>query len=354
MFLAINEMKHSKLRYALVIGVMFLIAYLVFFLTGLAYGLAQENRMVVDKWDADHILLAEESNNNLNMSMVSTNVFDDVSADEKAILAQTAGVITQEDVDEKVNVQFFGIVPDQFLVPNIIEGEMFTNDNETVADVSLKEQYGLSLGDRVTLAGNDKELTIIGFTDDAKFNVSPVLYTSIRANQEIRFDQPETVDEAPINAIVTRGQLNDTPDELETVNIATFINELPGYSAQVLTFGFMIGFLIIIAAIVIGIFVYVLTMQKSEIFGVMKAQGISSRYISTSVIAQTFLLTALGVMIGLLSTLGTSLLLPEAVPFQIKIEFFTGISGLIIVIAVLGAFFSVRSIVKIDPLKAIG
>lgn len=50
MFLAINEMKHSKLRYALVIGVVFLIAYLVFFLTGLAYGLAQENRTAVDKW----------------------------------------------------------------------------------------------------------------------------------------------------------------------------------------------------------------------------------------------------------------------------------------------------------------
>ena len=34
MFLALNEIMHSKLRYALVAGVMFLIAYLVFFLTG--------------------------------------------------------------------------------------------------------------------------------------------------------------------------------------------------------------------------------------------------------------------------------------------------------------------------------
>ena len=59
MFLAINEMKHSKLRYALVIGVVFLIAYLVFFLTGLAYGLAQENRTAVDKWQADRILLSD-------------------------------------------------------------------------------------------------------------------------------------------------------------------------------------------------------------------------------------------------------------------------------------------------------
>lgn len=46
MFLALNEIMHSKLRYALVAGVMFLIAYLVFFLTGLAYGLAQDNSQV--------------------------------------------------------------------------------------------------------------------------------------------------------------------------------------------------------------------------------------------------------------------------------------------------------------------
>ncbi|MDN6690812.1 MAG: ABC transporter permease, partial [Enterococcus sp.] len=84
MFLAINEIKHSKLRYTLVMGVMFLIAYLVFFLTGLAYGLAQDNRTAVDKWDADSILLTEEANNNLNMSMIPLKTFDDVKADEKA------------------------------------------------------------------------------------------------------------------------------------------------------------------------------------------------------------------------------------------------------------------------------
>lgn len=108
MFLAINEIRHSKLRYALVTGVMFLIAYLVFFLTGLAYGLAQENRTAVDKWSASEILLAEEANNNLNMSMIPRNLYDEVKADEKAVLAQTAGVITRESGGEKVMAAFLG------------------------------------------------------------------------------------------------------------------------------------------------------------------------------------------------------------------------------------------------------
>lgn len=354
MFLAINEIRHSKLRYALVTGVMFLIAYLVFFLTGLAYGLAQDNRMAVDKWEADQILLTEEANDNLNMSMLPSSLYDEVDAPEKAVLAQTAGVVTKEDNGEKVDVTFFGIDPDQFLAPNITDGEMFASDDEAVADSSIEEEYGISIGDTIKLAGSDKKLKIVGFTDNARFSVAPVLYTSIGAYQEIRFEKEDDSENARINAIVTRGKIKEVPDDLVATDISKFINELPGYNAQVLTFGFMIGFLIVIAAIVIGIFIYVLTMQKSEIFGVMKAQGISSRYIAFSVIAQTFLLATSGVLIGGLATIGTALVLPAAVPFQINLLFFASISVMMILIAMLGAFFSVRTIVKIDPLKAIG
>lgn len=354
MFLAINEIRHSKLRYALVTGVMFLIAYLVFFLTGLAYGLAQDNRMAVDKWEADQILLTEEANDNLNMSMLPRSLYDEVDAPEKAVLAQTAGVVTKEDNGEKVDVTFFGIDPDQFLAPNIIDGEMFASDDEAVADSSIEEEYGISIGDTIKLAGSDKKLKIVGFTDNARFSVAPVLYTSIGAYQEIRFEKEDDSENARINAIVTRGKIKEVPDDLVATDISKFINELPGYNAQVLTFGFMIGFLIVIAAIVIGIFIYVLTMQKSEIFGVMKAQGISSRYIAFSVIAQTFLLATSGVLIGGLATIGTALVLPASVPFQINLLFFASISVMMILIAMLGAFFSVRTIVKIDPLKAIG
>lgn len=354
MFLAINEIRHSKLRYALVTGVMFLIAYLVFFLTGLAYGLAQDNRMAVDKWEADQILLTEEANDNLNMSMLPRSLYDEVDAPEKAVLAQTAGVVTKEDNGEKVDVTFFGIDPDQFLAPNITDGEMFASDDEAVADSSIEEEYGISIGDTIKLAGSDKKLKIVGFTDNARFSVAPVLYTSIGAYQEIRFEKEDDSGNARINAIVTRGKIKEVPDDLVATDISKFINELPGYNAQVLTFGFMIGFLIVIAAIVIGIFIYVLTMQKSEIFGVMKAQGISSRYIAFSVIAQTFLLATSGVLIGGLATIGTALVLPAAVPFQINLLFFASISVMMILIAMLGAFFSVRTIVKIDPLKAIG
>lgn len=356
MFLALNEIMHSKLRYALVAGVMFLIAYLVFFLTGLAYGLAQDNRTAVDKWEADSIVLSKDANSNLGMSMITKKTAEEVEGGKVAYLAQTPGVVTSKDSTEegKINVSIFGIDKDQFIMPNLVEGKAFNNDDEAIGDISLKEEYGLAVGDTVKLSGSDKTFKLTGFTDHAKFNVSPVLYTTINAYQQIRFEKEDTSENARINAIVVRGKINDLPEDLEQIKISKFINELPGYNAQVLTFGFMIGFLIVIAAIVIGIFIYVLTMQKINIFGVMKAQGITGGFIARSVVAQTFILSFVGILLGLVGTVGTSLVLPDAVPFQSNWLFFGVISLLMLVVAVLGALFSVRTIVKIDPLKAIG
>lgn len=364
MFLAWKEIKYSKTRFALIVGVMTLVSYLVYFLTGLAYGLAQDNRTSVDKWEADGIVLTDESNQNINMSMMTFAEAEEVDANETALLGLTSSVIQKEgntSEDSKINVTFFGIDPDEFIMPEVIEGETFANEDEVVADISLKEEDGIELGDIVELSGTDKAVEVVGFTENAKFNVAPVLYTTIPAYQEIRFEAVDDSENGRISAVVVRdggeegiASVTGDSDKLKGYSIKEYISNIPGYNAQVLTFGLMIGFLIVIAAVVIGIFIYVLTLQKSSMFGVMKAQGISSGYIAKSVVAQTFLLAVFGIGIGLLLTIGTSLVLPATVPFTANWFFIEGITVLMIGVAVLGALFSVRTVVKIDPLEAIG
>lgn len=354
MFLAINEIKASKLRYFLVIGVVFLIAYLVFFLTGLSYGLAQDNRTAIDKWQAEDIIVASESNNNLAMSQLTKQAADAVTATEKAYLTQLPSVLKVGGEDETTNVSFLGIDRTQFLKPAITSGRMFQADNEAVIDDSLQELYGIKLGETLALTKSTVAIKVVGIMHQAKYNVAPVIYVSQSTIDHLKGMETSTASTRPINAIVTRGSVSGLTNDMKQLTIQAFINKLPGYNAQVLTFAFMIGFLIVIAAIVISIFIYVLTMQKVAIFGVMKAQGISSGYIAKSVVMQTFLLATAGVLAGVLCTIGSAYVLPEKVPFQLDTVFFVGIGCLMVLFAVLGAFFSVRAIVKIDPLKAIG
>lgn len=350
MFLAWNEMKHSKLRYGLVVGVIFLIAYLVFFLTGLANGLAQTNRSAVDSWKSDYVILNEQANKNLRMSRFSVDLKNDVNADKMAELTQASTTIKDKEKN-KINVNLFAIKQDEFLRPKLSEGKLFSKTGEVVADSSLKKSYQLKIGDKITLGDSTKKLTITGFTDNASFNVQPVLYMTKETLASVLADNAQV---NTISALVIRGKVNQVPKELESMTTSTFIENLPGYKAQNLTFSFMIGFLIVIAAIVIGIFIYILTLQKKVIFGVLKAQGISNGYLSRMVFAQTFILAILAVSLGLALTLLSAVFLPTSVPFQVNPLFFAGISVLMVLIAVFGALFSVVSIVKVDPLKAIG
>ena len=71
-----------------------------------------------------------------------------------------------------------------------------------------------------------------------------------------------------------------------------------------------------------------------------------------SVVIQTFLLATFGTVTGLILTILSGFVLPVTVPFQTNLLFFIGIAILLILFAVLGAFFSVRTVVKIDPLEA--
>lgn len=356
MFLAIEEMRQNKLRYGLILGLLILVAYLVFFLTGLAYGLMQENRAAIDKWQAQTILLNKEANKLLAPSKFDAKLFEEVKADEAALLFFQSGVAwqggAQADDEDKERVSVFGIAADDFLLPNIVEGRAFEASHEAVVASDLLEELGLSIGDKLALGESEELLTIVGTTDRAAYGVAPVVYLAAEDYQALfQADQPVKL----ASAVVVKGDVASYPDEtLEALDMAEFIEKIPGYRAQNLTFAFMISFLVLIAAVVIAIFIFVLTTQKSPIFGLMKIQGLSTPYIASSVLGQTLILAGLGTVIGLGLTLASSLVLPSAVPFEHNWFFYGGISTSLLVFALLGALFSVGAIVKVDPLKHIG
>lgn len=354
MFLAWKEMKKNKLRFTLITGVLMLVAFLVFFLSGLATGLQHLNREAVDKWDADAIVLTEESDKSLGLSSMTVQDHEGIDADETAVLGQFSAIANNED--EKANISVFGINEDEFLMPEVTDGEKFTKENEVIAGDKLKED-GFAIGDTLSLSGTEAELTIVGFTDNARFHGSPVLYTDLDTFHRVKFGELAEQNSDRINGVVIRTDNVDaieTPEEIEVIGIDTFIENLPGYTEQNLTLNLMIYFLIVISAIIVAIFLYVLTVQKMSMFGVLKAQGISSRYLANSVIAQTFLISFIGVVIGFGLTLLTGAFLPSAVPVSFDMVTMMIYGLIFVVVAIMGAVFSVRTIVKIDPLQAIG
>lgn len=348
MFLAWNEIKRNKLKFSLIVGVLIMVSYLLFLLSGLANGLMNMNREGIDKWHADAIIMNDNANQTIQQSKFKTS---DVPNDfkEKATLKQSAVIASNGRTEE--NALLFGVASQSFLIPRIIDGKSFQKENEVVIDASLKEK-GFKVGDTIDLAQSDETLKVVGISESAKFNASPVLFANDATIAKIN---PMLTKEVT-NAIVVKDpnwQQVKLDSKLEAIKINSFIENLPGYQAQNMTLNFMIVFLFAISATVVGIFLYVMTLQKTHLFGVLKAQGFMNGYLAKMVIAQTFILASIGALIGLGLTMLTGVFLPTAVPVKFDAITLAIFAIVLIGVSLLGSVFSVLSIRKIDPLKAI-
>lgn len=349
MFLAWNEIRRNKLKFGLIIGVLTMISYLLFLLSGLANGLINMNKEGIDKWQADAIVLNKDANQTVQQSVFNKKDIEN-KYKKQATLKQTGEIVSNGH--QKDNVLVFGVEKSSFLVPSLIEEHKATKDNEVLADETLKNK-GFKIGDTLSLSQSDEKLHIVGFTESAKYNASPVIFTNdatiAKINPRLTGDK--------INAVVVRDtnwkdkKLNQ---ELEAVSINDFIENLPGYKPQNLTLNFMISFLFVISATVIGIFLYVMTLQKTSLFGILKAQGFTNGYLANVVISQTLILALFGTAFGLLLTGVTGAFLPDAVPVKFDVLTLLVFAIVLMIVSVLGSLFSILTIRKIDPLKAIG
>lgn len=227
MFLAWNEIRRNKLKFGLIIGVLTMISYLLFLLSGLANGLINMNKEGIDKWQADAIVLNKDANQTVQQSVFNKKDIEN-KYKKQATLKQTGEIVSNGH--QKDNVLVFGVEKSSFLVPSLIEGHKATKDNEVLADETLKNK-GFKIGDTLSLSQSDEKLHIVGFTESAKYNASSVIFTNdatiAKINPRLTGDK--------INAVVVRDtnwkdkKLNQ---ELEAVSINDFIENLPGYKPQ--------------------------------------------------------------------------------------------------------------------------
>ena len=360
MFLALKELKHSKLRYVLVIFIMTLIVWLVLFVSGLANGLAKENASAIEQDSATHFVVQDETENRLARSAITDKQLEEVKAEygEKATPLQVnTATIVPKNSKQKTDVTYFGIDKKQFMAPVVTEGTPLKDltGNEVVVDDKMKAD-NFKLGSRFTDERSGVVYTIKGFTTGQAYSHTPVVYMNGSAFDEMIPKTKHTI--GKYSAIV----LNITDKEAEKGNfkgltIVTqkdIVENIPGYSAEQGSLTMMIVFLIVIATFVLAAFFYVITIQKMSQFGVLKALGATNAYLSRSLLSQILVLAIISIVISILLTLGVASILPAGMPFAMTPMMITGISAIFIVVSVLGSLLSLYRVFKVDPIEAIG
>src|SRR5690625_1220603 len=215
MFLALKEIKHNKGRFSLIIALILLIGYLVYFLSALAYGLASSYTNGIDKINASQLLLKNDSNDNVMMSMLDNQTFEDLKVDgSKAKLGLFPAIILKHEnnanlLETKEEVFVFGVEELSFFLPG---NNLTLNENEMIVDESIKE-LGYKKGDQISISGTDIKWVIKDFVKKSTYQTAPIVYISLDNWKEYRFGNKAT---ELYNAIFIKGNITKNVDTLQS------------------------------------------------------------------------------------------------------------------------------------------
>lgn len=364
MFLALREMRHARLRFALIAAMIVLVASLVFIISGLATGLSTGNTAAIDRMPVDRLVVSADSGQRLDRSTVSAKDAKTVAAVEDITLAEPIGIssatVTGQKNDTLIGVSLFGIEPDGVMMPHITSGTSFTESkatNPVVVNETLKND-GVQVGDTITVIPGDITLTVVGMTSGETYRLAPVVFLPLEFWQTMQPQQPGLPTD-PATAILVKGDsaaFDAIPRQVPGSTVATKAeveNQIPGESAQNSTLLMIQLFLVVIAAGIIAAFFAIITVQKTPELGVMKALGAHTGYLAQSLILQAVLLTVIGVVIGIAIADTVGMAFGNAVPYHIGVAQMLEFGGVLLLVAILGTSLSLTRIARIDPLDAI-
>lgn len=369
MRLALRELRRRPGRFAVATVILTLIALLLVFLGGLLDGLLGSSTGAYRAQRADLVVYSDEARSSLVRSRITAEdreraeATDGVGAVGGLGSAQLGGRIDDEDARELVSTVLFGYE----LAPEGLP-ETPPEAGAVVADNSL-EADGVEEGSTLYLGPARSPVEVVGFTSDTRYSGQGSLWGSLETWREVvGANRPgEAVGDDVVQALVVRtaegsdaGEVaaavdRATDDATATLTLAAATEALPGVSQQRATFNQIIGVTVVIAVVVVALFFALVTVERTALYGILKALGASGRTLFAGVVAQAVVVTLIASTVGGAAALALDAVIPPGnIPFEVTPGRLIGSVVLLLVSAVVGCAFSLRRVLRIDPASAIG
>jgi putative ABC transport system permease protein len=376
-YLAFKETWRNRGRFFLVSLVIALIALLVLFIAALGEGLGNGNRQYIANLDAQLVVFLDKSDYNISASRLSDtklraiqrlNGVDDAGP---IYTANTAIILSDNKV---LKVSLLGVNWGHPGSPKIVVGRGFLSNTatEAVIDRNVALRTNIKVGDEITIRSTQgvKDefffLVVVGLTEGQSYFFQPTIFVPPAVWEKDRPKSDAELNSTTPVANIIAVRLKDPTQVaqmqqslvaniqgIQVADIATTINNIPGYSAQqgtVQTQGF---FTLLIGVLVIGGFFQIQILQKVPQIGVLKAIGATNAVVGLASVLQIMLVTAVGVAIGGLMTFVFSLFFPPTIPLVFNGQASAFAVLVLLAIGPVGGLVSVFYAVRIEPLKAL-
>lgn len=378
LYLAWREIWRYRGRYFLISLVIALITVLVLFIAGLAEGLGAGNREYLEKLNADLILYQDSVDLSIPSSRLDHAKLNDVRRIEgvKAVgsLGFSNAAIVLPQAEEPLKISLIGVEPGQPGEPPAYVGRGLAGkrDKEAIIDRNVALRTELQVGDSFTIKtvqGTEEEfytLTVAGISDGQQYSIQPSVFVPHLTWDRIKPQAGESASsdsifnniavqlDNPAGQELMAAQIEQQVRNVEAVDRVTAYENTPGYQAQQSTLRTQRLFTLLIGVLVIGGFFQIQSLQKVAQIGMLKAIGVANLTIILAFVFQIVLITIVGVAIGSAGTLLLSLSFPVTIPIVFTPQSIVAAVVSLLVIGPLGGLVSLRILLKVEPLRALG
>ncbi len=367
MRLALRELRRRPGRFAVATVILTLIALLLMFLGGLLDGLLASSTGAYRAQEADLVVYSSEARDSLVRSRIDGDVRADVEGVEGVAAVGGLGSVQlggrpggDPGSKDLVATVLFGYELAPRGLPDVAPPQ-----GTVVADAALQAE-GVDAGTTLLLGPARTPVRVTGFVDDTRYSGQGSLWGSLGTWRAVtRANRPgEAVGDDVVQALVVRTEgaagvpaAIDAATEgaTDSLTVAGAIEALPGVSEQRATFNQIIGVTVVVALVVVALFFALITVERTALYGILKAIGASGPTLFVGVVTQAVVVTLLASAVGAGAAVSLDAAIPPgAIPFEATTGRLTSSVILLLVAAVAGCAFSLRRVLRVDPASAIG
>ena len=362
MRIAWNEITYQPKKFVLIEFLIATLMFMVVFLSGLTNGLAASVSAQIENYGPLTYILSTDSEGVIPYSSVTDN---DIEALEALGSSDYAGLVIQRATISRVNdsntldITYFATDHNTngTLEPAVIDSDVSASDlkvNEIILDRAFEDE-GIRAGDAVIDKISKQELTVVAFAKNANYGYSDIGFVSAQTYSAMRRStDPNYQWQAQTLTTSNKIAADDLPSHLMVADRQQVIDKIPGYKAQNLTLKMITWVLLVASSSILGVFFYILTLQKLRQFGVLKAIGMPMRTITYIQISQLTIISIIGVVIGLGLAAAMAPFLPSTVPSIMTLADSVTVAISFVVTSILCGALSLLKIKKVDPIEVIG
>lgn len=228
-----------------------------------------------------------------------------------------------------------------------------------IVDQSIEAKFGKQLtGDSISVSGIPQK--VVGVSRDSKWFTFPLVFTSYENAQKLWRTTEDTTNYALVDVKPNYDPLK-VSKEISTINGADAFTTstirdntihwliFDGGAAMGLAIGAGVGW--VVAAIIVTLTIYTVTMERIPEFGTLKAIGASKKDIYKILLEQVFVSVTLGYTIGVICSFIAAAAIVKITLLPINIGSDTLILAffLTLILSVLGSLIAARKVNQVDP-----